>query len=604
MNRARLRIIDSLLQKGWQSYYDIAKAIHAVFNEPGEFGRLSKFPGIVSSSECEYDAFLTAYRPSISHDFLDIPDIWAFSHRGVLSKKGKSTGEKNQLREEARSEVFDIKEQNEFLNNEAPELYIKGEKRFRANPKVLYFRYKNPKYSIFKSGDYEKYVAQGTKKRAKSAVERSIKDSVTNAEVTSALYDSDVILDAEVSDQIKRSIRIQEEIREFTNESKRIVDSYLQQIASESDQKKRNWVKKTVNRYRNILELVRNPLSNYGSREVAAQIHDFAFFLASENQYHLLGNRFDEALAIYLKLIREQRHLIEDIEKGLVAEDEANIDTVSMKEQMAQDDESVASILFSLARVYLDTGDIAKAKIALDQAKELSCAQSLTHAQCCHLWSIIAGLEGDMEKAQKSINTAAETIRALALENSSEGLSILASKAELLQRIGDTKGAKSLFEKILENESGDDLSQEVQASVKINLALIYLTDGKIEEAGEYTSDAIKWFQKQFEKEPDKTLPGLLNAEYLKGLVLVQKGDINEAITTLEDAGNKLPDNRHDLFELCGAELLEIFVTLHDLYRSVGKEDCDKRVLSTIEELLADSSIPISDAQRNSIELSL
>lgn len=601
MNETRLRIIDKLLQKGWQSYYDIAKIIHESFVSEKQFGKLKKWPGVVHDSDCYYDALLTEYRPSISHDFLDIPDIWVYSHCGKLSKKGKSTGEKNQLRAEARDVIFHIKEQKEFRSNDAPELFIKSENRYRDNPTVQYFKYRNPKYSIFGSGDYEKFLAQSTKKRTKSAVERSIKESITKAEVDSVLHDSDIVLDEVVSDQIRRSILIQEDIREFAQESRNIVESFLKDISTKSEQKKRNWVKETVNKYKNILELVKNPLSNYNPREIADQIHEFAFFLATENQYHLLGNKFDEALTIYQKLRREQRHLIEDIEQGLVTGEEADIDVQQTKDQMAQDDESVASILLSIARVRLDSGDIGRAKTALVQAKSLSGENSLVRAQVCHLESILAGLEGNTEAAIHSVDEADGIIHALKLEDSADGLAILASKADLLQSIGEVVEAKTLYENLLAKGYDEDDAREVQTSAHLNLAILNLSAGQIEDADKNVSEAIKGFEKLFANEPDRILPSLLSTKYIKGLVLMHQGDLEESVSNLEAACSMVPKTRPDLQDLCASELLEIYVTLHDLYKATGNNEDANNTYVKAKALLSSPSLIISEEQRNQIE---
>ena len=197
MNEARLREIDKLLRKDWQSYYDIAKVIHESFVSKKQYGKLIKWEGEVTNNDCYYDALLIHYRPSISHDILDIPDIWAYSHRRQLSKKGKSTVEKNQIRAEAKEVIFDIKEDKEFKSREDPELFIKAEKRFRDNPIVQYFKYKNPNYSLFDSGDFEIFIK-------KSAESRSIRETVDQETVNSVLNDTDVVLDEVVSDQIRR----------------------------------------------------------------------------------------------------------------------------------------------------------------------------------------------------------------------------------------------------------------------------------------------------------------------------------------------------------------------------------------------------------------
>lgn len=580
--RKRLEVIDTLLQKGWQSYYDFAKAIHC---KPGQIYLYHK------------DFQLT--RSSIVLDFRLIQDIWYCARHNGLIPKGNSTSDKNPLRAELINELFESKTQKQFASEIVPELFD-GKDKYLSNPKVTFYRYKNRKYSVFSSGDYDKYVAFQTKRKNKKSLEDSLNKTVTDSEVNQAQFDPGFVPEPVVSAQIKRSIRLQEELKEFEKGSKHIVESLLEKISTENDQKKRRWVQKTVNYYRNILELVKNPLSNYNPREIADQIHEFAFFLATENQYHLLGSRFNEALAIYQKLRREQRHLIEDIEKGLVTGEEANIDIVQAREQMAKDDESVAAILMSMARVRLDSGEVDSAKTALEQAIALSGKPSLVNAQVCHLESIIAGLEGNIEKAAGLVEEAFGAIHMLNLEDSSESAAILASKAELLQRTGDTEGAKALYESLIAKDDVDETVREAQSSAALSLAMINLSEGQVEEADKNVNIALSGFEKMFETEPDKNLPNLMTAKYIKGLVLMHSGDLMGAIAILEEASTMVPETRPDLFALCGTELLEINVTLHDLYAGLGDSAKAEAASGKAKQILSSIGGIIPDEERASI----
>ena len=582
----RLLIIDKLLQKGWQSFYDFAKAIYC---KPGQ--------------TYLYDRDFKATRSSIVQDFRIIQDIWYCAHHGELIPQGNSTSDKSPLRAGLIAEIFESKPQKQFATERVPELF-KEKDDFFANPKVTFYRYKKRKYSIFTSGDYDKFVAFKTKKKNKKSLEDTLNKSVTDSEVNQAQYDQDFVPEPVVSEQIKRSIRLQDELREFAQGSKKIVDSLLQSISTESDQKKRRWVQKTVNYYRNILELVKNPLSKYNPREIADQIHEFAFFLATENQYHLLGNRFDEALTIYQKLRREQRHLIEDIEQGLVTREEAGIDVLQTKEQMAQDDESVASILLSIARVRLDSGEMDKAKTALEQAKSLSGESSLVRAQVCHFESILAGMEGNTEAAIHSVDEADGIIHALKLEDSADGLAILASKADLLQSLGEVVEAKTLYENLLAKGFDEDDAREVQTSAHLNLAILNLSAGQIKDADKNVSEAIKGFEKLFANEPDRILPSLLSAKYIKGLVLMHQGDLGASVSILEEASTMVPEKQPYLLDLCASELLEIYVTLHDLYKATGNNEDANNTYVKAKALLSSPSLIISEEQRNQIENSL
>lgn len=584
--KERLVTIDSLLQKGWQSFYDFAKAIYC---KPGQIYL--------------YDRDFKATRSSIVQDFRIIQDIWYCARHGELIPKVSSTSDKSPLRAELIAEIFESRTQKQFASERVPEL-LKEKDEYFTNPKVMFYRYRNRKYSIFASGDYDKYVAFKTKTKNKKSLEDTLNKSVTDSEVNQAQYDQGFVPELIVSEQIKRSIRLQDELKEFEQGSKRIVGSLLEKISTETDQKKRRWVQKTVNFYRNILELVKNPLSNYNPREIADQIHEFAFFLATENQYHLLGNRFDEALAIYQKLRREQRHLVEDIEQGLVTGAEVDIDVQQTKEQMAQDDESIASILLSIARVRLDSGDVGRAKTALEQAKSLSGKSSLVRAQVCHLESILAGMEGNTEAAINSVDEAYGIIHALNLEESADGLAIMASKADLLQRLGNVVEAETIYENLLTNGCDDEDAREIQTSAHLNLAILNLSAGQLAEADKNASEAIKGFEKLYVNEPDRILPSLLSAKYIKGLVLMHQGDLEASVSILEEASALVLEKRPDLQDLCASELLEVYVTLHDLYASLGNADSAKDVAFKAKALLTSPTLIIPAEQRKQIEQTL
>lgn len=586
MNESRLKIIDGLLQKGWQSYYDFAKSIF------GKDGRVFS-----------YDADFKSNRSTIVQDFRLIQDIWYCARYGEAIPKVKSKSDKDPIRADIISKVFECKATKQFDSPKAPEL-IKGKDEYFSNPIVTFYRYKDNNYSIFSSGDYEKYIAFKTKNRTKNSFNASLDKAVTDIEVNNALQDSDVVLEPEVSAQIKRSIRLQEELREFEIGSRRIVDSLLAKIATGSEQKKKRWVQDTIKYYGNILELVKNPLSSYKPEEIASQIHQFAFFLASENQYHLLGERFNEALMIFQKLQRERKHFIDDIMHGVITGEESNVDISAMKDQMTKDDESVASILLSSARVKLDSGDIESAKELINNADTLSRENTLTKAQILHLKAIIENLCGNAKLSLSWIDEALRIIRLLKLEHTRDGIEIIASKAELLQRLGNTSEAKSIYCSLLEQINKDNSSLDVISSVSLNLAMLNLNEGHIEEADSHIESALSAIKELYSTEPDKHLPNLVTAKYIKGIVLMQREDIGSSISILEEAKSLIPENRPDLYSLCGAELLEILVTLHNLYKVMNNREEEQKTVSKIKELIYSPQIIMTEDQRFAIVQSL
>lgn len=617
-NEPRLRLIDKLLQKGWSSYLDMAKALNEVIPEKKsipkdrikkaakkddtelDFG-IEKFLGGATEGESYNSSFLGHFRATLVQDLRIILDIYAFAHYGRILKKYGSK-EDNQFRNKMRGELFSEKKEKQYGNRIPLELCTNKLGVVDKNTEVTFFKYSEEKkgYSLFGSGDFQSYQSAKFKRDTKDFVKKATDLSITEENVKDVLFDGDIVLEEDVSKQISRYILLKDELDDFAQGSHHIVSGLLAKISDQSEQKKETWVKRVVMYYKNILELVKNPLSNYDPRDVASRIHEFAFFLASENQYHLLGKRFEEALVIYNKLQREQRHLVEDIEQGLVLGDEADVDIGQMKEQMQRDDDSVAAILLSLARVSLDSGDDKKAKELIKKAKGLSGGESLTYAQICHLESVIAGMEGNVNQALTLVDEAFKIIDTLDLENSADGIAILASKAELMQRMGKTGEAKELYGSLLAKDCADDAARETRTSAYLNLAVINLSEGQIEEADRNVTVALSEFQALYGKEPDKHLPNILTAKYIKGLVLMHLGDLESAISILEDACSMVPENRPDLYVLCGAELLEIYVTLHDLYASMGCFDSANDMSIKAKELLTMPAISLSDEQKETI----
>ena len=58
--------------------------------------------------------------------------------------------------------------------------------------------------------------------------------------------------------------------------------------------------------------------------------------------------------------------------------------------------------------------------------------------------------------------------------------------------------------------------------------------------------------------------------------------------------------RPDLQDLCASELLEVYVTLHDLYQALGDSNKAGDVSKKAKELLSSPALLISEEQRNTI----
>lgn len=73
---------------------------------------------------------------------------------------------------------------------------------------------------------------------------------------------------------------------------------------------------------------------------------------------------------------------------------------------------------------------------------------------------------------------------------------------------------------------------------------------------------------------------------------------------LEETANMIPEKRHDLLSLCGMELLEIYVTLHDMYFAVGDRDKSSIAQSRIMELLNSPNISVTPERKEQLMQSL
>ncbi len=570
MNEARLKIIDKLLRKGWCSYLDIAKAINDAIPE-----NCHNPYGLDKVKLKDYDTsfnkkMVELFRSSIGQDFMDIPEIWALANDDkVLMRDGKiSSQEDQEYRNIIRSKLIE----EEFQQQYKPSLN-KIEDGLRRNNKgevdlkrVKFYRYIDSSYSLF-AGDFKKYQAKKKDLELKNQLDNVTKTSVSEKDVKNVLVESDVILEPAVSDKIKQRIRIEAELKKYEEEVNSIISNLQSSITSVGEEKRRGWIKKTINYYKNILELAKSPISNIEKREVAIHIHKFALFLASENLYQMLGDRFEEAIGIFQKLVLIQKHSLEDYEAGeeLFAED-FNPDEV--RSQMLLDRELVADTILHFARVQLDSHNTDYAVSLLEKAMKMVGPESQIRAKLLNLRSIISSVFCDFDSALEDIDEAYRCAVSSGMDEM-ELLEIMVSQAELLRAKGNPLEAIKKYKDIISIYRRDESYREGLASALMSISMIQISTGEIDDAEKAIAEAQTIFDDLYSKESDKFLPSLLTVKYIKMCVASQKGYIDNAIELGESILSAFDNANETLKNLCVQESLQTLLDLKELYLLSG-----------------------------------
>ena len=601
MNEARLRIVDKHLHKGWCSYLDIALAINdAIVSYKGDsleqFGLIKFEPGKRSyNSSCSFNKQLVdELRSSIGQDFMDIPEIWALANEGrLLSRDGKKSSQDDQ---EYRSNV-----RNNLIEEEVRQQYTTGVKRSQGDKnttskdprknrdgeidikKVKFYRYKDRNYSLFSSGDFKKYQTIKTKLKVKSKLASATETAVSEIDVKNVLYESDVILEPAVSEKVKQRIRLQNELKEYEDEVKTIIKNLQSSITTIGEDKRRGWIKKTINFYKNILELAKSPLSNIDKRQVANHIHDFALFLASENQYQLLGDRFEEAISIYQKLVLIQKHSIDDYLSGEELFAVEGFEPENARQQMQRDKELVAEALLHFARVQFDSHNVDYAESILSKALNMASAESEIRAKLLQLRAIIYSVSFKMELAADDVEEAYKCALLSGMEETDLS-EIMVSRAELLRAKGETQEAIKVYDEVISICQRYETNEEMLASALMSKAMLHLSPDSIEVADIAIADALSIFGNLYAKEPDKILPSLMSARYIKMLVASQRGDIPNAIETGESVIDSFYNANDTLKSLCVQEVVQTLLYLKDLYQALGQNDRELAIDAKFAEI--------------------
>ena len=583
MNERRLRIVDKYLHKGWCSYLDIAMAIcEAIDNYEGnpleQFGIEKFVPGEDKYyASCSYNKqMIEKLRSSIGQDFMDIPEIWALANEGrLLSRDGKKSSDedkkyrtkiRNLLIEEKVDRQYDCRSTKSSYNDDARR---NSEGEIDLN-RVKFYRYKDRNYSLFTSGDFKKYQEIKRKQKVRNKLASATETAVSEIDIKDVLYESDVILEPAVSEKIKQRIRLQNELKEYEDDVKTIIKSLQSSISEIGEEKRRGWIRKTINYYKNILELAKSPLSNIDKREMANHIHEFALFLASENQYQFIGNRFEEIINIYQKLVLIQKHSIDDYLSG---EDFFIEDAFNPKDaliQLQRDKDLVAEALFHFARVQFDSHKVDYAESILSKALNMASAESVIRAKLLQLRAIIYSVSFKMDLAADDIEEAYKCALSSGMEDT--GLSeIMVSHAELLRAKGEILEAIRVYNEVISICRCSKTNDEMLASVLMSKAMVVLPHDNM-EAGTAITEALSIFSNLYAKEPDKIFPSLLSAKYIKMLVYSQVGDIPNAIEMGENIVRTFFKANDILKTLCVQEIVQTLLFMKELYQALGQKE--------------------------------
>lgn len=579
MNEARLKIIDKYLHDGWCSYLDIAKIINDAIqdNDINPYG-IKKFRPSKGSCHDSYNKQLIEwFRGSIGQDFMDIPEIWALVHENrMLIRDGrKSTKEDQEYRSLIRSRLIEeeLRPQYGFTSNRIRENNIDDPRKNSEGKidikKVKFYRYKDRNYSLFISGDYKIYQEKRLKLKLKSRLADATDAVVSKKDVKSVLYESDVILEPVVSDKIKQRIRLQNELKEYEDEVKFIIKNLQTSITSINEEKRRGWIKKTINFYKNILELAKSPLSNIDKRQVANYLHNFALFLASENLYQMLGNRFEEVIRIYHKLVLIQKHNLDDYLSGAELFADEKFDLDEARSQMQNDKRLVAEALFHFARVQFDSHNTDYAKTILEKALDIASDKSTIRAKLLHLRAIIDSVTCNFDSASKDIEEAYKCAVSSDMEET-ELSEIMMSRAELLRAKGDWQKAIKEYDDVISIYRRDETSRESLASALMSKSMLHLSPGNLEMANTAISEALDIFTNLYAKDPDRILPSLMSARYIQMLIASKNGDIANASEIGERIIGIFDKANETLKTLCIHEVIQTLILLKELYTVSGK----------------------------------
>lgn len=592
-NEYRLRIIDRLLQKGWCSYLDMAKAINDAIQENDTRYGIGKHRGGATESGSANSNLLEWFRPTLVGDCRIILDIYAGAHYGRILKKSGSQ-EDNELRNKVRLELFEEVKRKQYGSQIPLDACTSTSGIVDKDTLVTFFRYSEDKkgYSLFKSGDFEKFQRLKSKTSAKSAIAKATDDAITISEVKGAFVDPEMEPEPNVSAQIKRSIRLHQELQEYEAESKSIIAYTNKKIQQYSADKERGWIKKTLNAYRNIMQLAKDPLSNVEKQQLAALLHDFAYFLAEENQYQVLGNRFDEAMEIYIQLVREERHQIEDSQrKAIDGIDLPPEKILEIRKELDSNNVRIARVLLSIARVSLDSGDIDASYGQIRQAKTLIGNITSSEAKSAirdiyQLESIIYTMYGDFDNALSVNEVALDSMDED--DYSAEGIDVRSTHAELIRRKGEVAESlqeyKGLLDFIKKQPEGC-VSEETYAKVLLGKGVAELDAGQT-SAGLLTMDlTLKEFAKLYSKEPQKILPNILSARLMRTIALSSLGQLDMALENSEEA-LKLMEKHPECEDLCAMDKVSLLIAQRDIYELKGEtqraEDCNKAAQEIIE----------------------
>lgn len=586
-NEARLRVIDKLLQKGWCSYLDMAKAIDVEMTEENakkKYG-LEKF---VKTGEESYNKCLLGhFRSTLAGDCRIILDIYALVHYGwELEKSGSK--EDNERRQLIAKELFEVTKKKQYGTRIPLELCTDKYGEVDKNTIVTFYKYSEGKkgYSLFKSGDFNQYQSLHLKSKASKRLKDAIGDTISDKDEKAAYIDPKMSPVPEVSELIKQAIGLKGAQDSYNKENRKTIKKLRETIEKGSKEKEQGWVDKVINFYRNLKQLSKGPFSIIEERELAELLRDYVFFLAEESRYKDIGGEFDEALALYVQLSRDGRHKIEDsIYNEILGIKLSEEEIQAIRNQVNLDDVRIAEVLRTIARVLLDTGDVVSAQKKIQFAKRLIGGLETLEAKAVlrdiyQLESIMHAIENNMDLAFEANGVAMDL---MAPDDYSDTcMDIRATHADILSRRGDIEKAAQEYEALLEHLQSVS-SEESKAKILIGYASVEMGRGQFSKALLALDKSIAGFEMSLSSEPYKILPNILAARLSCTIALASLGQPKMAIDNC-DAALALLAKYPDCEDLCLIEEVSLLISKRDLLEAIGDNENAEKALRTAQSV--------------------
>lgn len=98
------------------------------------------------------------------------------------------------------------------------------------------------------------------------------------------------------------------------------------------------------------------------------------------------------------------------------------------------------------------------------------------------------------------------------------------------------------------------------------------------------TEALAIFNNLYAKEPDRILPSLMSAKYIKMLVASQSGDIQNAVEIGESVISSFSNVNDTLKTLCIQEVVQTLLYMKDMYQTLDQRDKELSIDAKFSEI--------------------